>query len=91
MDHNKNFKSTNRRRGFLKELSKQLCMPAIEIGTSITKLVGNYIICNAMKMLFPMIYYLMMLLDVFKKLEVVKYVKSWITNNGNVEKFILFA
>jgi hypothetical protein len=50
MEHNKNFKSTDRRREFLKELSKQLCMPAIERRTSIPKVIENYFVRNSIEM-----------------------------------------
>lgn len=50
MEHNQRFNSTDRRRKFLKELAHQLCMPAIEIRTSIPKVVGNRYTRNSMEM-----------------------------------------
>ncbi|KAL4090139.1 hypothetical protein QTP88_025038 [Uroleucon formosanum] len=49
-EHNRRFNSTDRRRRFLKELANQLCMPAIEIRTSIPKVVGNHFTRSAMEM-----------------------------------------
>ncbi|KAL4123045.1 hypothetical protein QTP88_015277 [Uroleucon formosanum] len=49
-EHNQRFNSTDRRRRFLKELANQLCMPAIEIRTSIPKVVRNHFTRSAMEM-----------------------------------------
>ncbi|XP_050520903.1 piggyBac transposable element-derived protein 4-like [Daktulosphaira vitifoliae] len=50
MEHNQRFNTTDRHRKFLKELANQLCMPAIEIRTSIPKVVGNRYTRNSMEM-----------------------------------------
>ena len=49
-EHNQRFNSTDLRRRFLKELANQLCMPAIEIRTSIPKVAGNHFTRSAMEM-----------------------------------------
>lgn len=50
MEHNQRFSSTDRRRKFLKELANQLCMPAIEIRTTMPKVVGNHFTRSSIEM-----------------------------------------
>lgn len=49
MEHNPRFRSTDKRRKFLKDLAKQLCIPAIESRVTISKVVAKPFVRSSME------------------------------------------
>lgn len=49
-EHNPNIRATDRLRNFLKDLSNQLCLPAVQMRSLIPKVVGNYFTRQSLEM-----------------------------------------
>lgn len=49
-EHNPNFRATDQRRRFLKDLAHDMCLPAIQMRSLIPKVVGNYFTRQSLEM-----------------------------------------
>ena len=101
VNHDQGFKSTDRRRRFLKDLANQLCIPAIQFRTFIPKVVGNHYAYNSMEIILGSLIQQVVAVpkdlptrDSSGRIQVFRccrYVENWITNNGKVKKLFLLA